>query len=78
MIDAKMIELTPMEKKFELFLSFLSDINHYHNIKNVIANFPNVYRDLLNQIVIKTNIYKLIRGNNLKEFKRIEDLKREK
>jgi hypothetical protein len=39
MIDAKMIELTPMEKKFELFLSFLSDINHYHNIKNVIANF---------------------------------------
>ena len=78
MIDAKMIELTPMEKKFELFLSFLSDINHYHNIKNVIANFPNVYRDLLNKILIKTNIYKLIRGNNLKEFKRIEDLKREK
>ena len=49
--------MTPMEEKFDLFLTFLSDIYYYNNVKDIITNFPNVYRELLNDIDINTNIY---------------------
>ena len=61
--------MTPLEEKFDLFLTFLSDINYFHRVKNLINNFPDVYKDLLNDIVFNTNIYKLIRNNNLKQSK---------
>ena len=67
--------MTPMEEKFDLFLTFLSDIYYYNNVKDIITNFPNVYRELLNDIDINTNIYQLIRKNNIKQTQRIEEEK---
>ena len=70
--------MTLFEEKFDLFLTFLSDINYFHRIKNLINNFPDVYKELLNDIVINTNIYKLIRANNLKHSKKIEEEKQKR
>ena len=70
--------MTLFEEKFDLFLTFLSDINYFHRVKNLINNFPDVYKELLNDIVINTNIYKLIRANNLKHSKKIEEEKKKR
>ena len=70
--------MTLFEEKFDLFLTFLSDINYFHRIKNLINNFPDVYKELLNDVVINTNIYKLIRANNLKHSKKIEEEKQKR
>lgn len=78
MSNTRKIEMTPLEEKFDLFLTFLSDINYFHRVKNLINNFPDVYKDLLNDIVFNTNIYKLIKNNNLKQSKNIEEEKKKR
>jgi len=74
----KKIEMSPMEKKFNLFLSFLFDIDNYYTVKYIILDFPDVYRELLNQIDRNTKIYKLIKSNNIEHFTKIEDEKRKR
>ena len=70
-------KLTPLEERFELFIFFLNDIDNFIDKRDIIEKFPDQIK-LLDEIVRGTNIHALIRKNNIREFERIEQERRDK
>ena len=59
------------EEKFELYCLFINDINNYFQKKFIIENIPKSFK-ILDDLKYDTNIYKLVRKNNLTEMDRKE------
>ena len=57
-------KLNPIEERLELILYFLSDLDNYQVIKNVIFNPPKSI-EVLKEIIPGTKLYKLIKKNKL-------------
>ena len=70
-------KLTPLEEKFELFNFFLNDIENFIEKRKILERLPEQIK-LLDEIVRGTNIHALIRKNNIREFERIEQERRDK
>ena len=70
-------KLTPLEERFELFTFFLNDIDNFIDKRDIIEKFPDQIK-LLDEIVRGTKIHELIRENNIREFEKIEQEKRDK
>jgi len=72
MRNVRNINETNFKEKFEVYIFFLNDINNYHRKKKFLSNFPDKYKKVLDEIKIKTNIYNLVRKNNIINLKNIE------
>ena len=72
MRNVRNINETNFKEKFEVYIFFLNDINNYHRKKKFLSNFPDKYKKVLNEIKIKTNIYNLVRKNNIINLKNKE------
>ena len=70
-------KLTPLEERFELFIFFLNDIDNFIDKRDIIEKLPKQIK-LLDEIVRGTKIHELIRKNNIREFEKIEQEKRDK
>lgn len=70
-------KLTPLEEKFELFTFFINDIENYIEKRWILEKLPEQFK-FLDEIERGSNIHKLIRNNNLIEFERIEQERRDK
>ena len=72
MRNVRNINETNFKEKFEVYIFFLNDINNYHRKKKFLSNFPDKYKKVLDEIKIKTNIYNLVRKNNIINLKNKE------
>ena len=72
MRNVRNINETTFKEKFEVYIFFLNDINNYHRKKKFLSNFPDKYKKVLDEIKIKTNIYNLVRKNNIINLKNKE------
>ena len=72
MRNVRNINETNFKEKFEVYIYFLNDINNYHRKKKFLSNFPDKYKKVLDEIKIKTNIYNLVRKNNIINLKNKE------
>lgn len=72
MSNVKNINESTFKEKFEVYIFFLNDINNYHRKKEFLTNFPDKYKKVLDEIKIKTNIYNLVRKNNIINLKKKE------
>ena len=72
MRNVRNINETNFKEKFEVYIFFLNDINNYHRKKEFLTNFPDKYKKVLDEIKIKTNIYNLVRKNNIINLKNKE------
>ena len=72
MRNVRNINETTFKEKFEVYIFFLNDINNYHRKKEFLTNFPDKYKKVLDEIKIKTNIYNLVRKNNIINLKNKE------
>ena len=70
-------KLTPLEEKFELFTFFINDIENYIEKRWILEKLPEQFK-FLDEIERGSNIHALIRKNNLREFERIEQERRDK
>ena len=70
-------KLTPLEERFELFIFFLNDIDNFFDKRDIIEKLPKQIK-LLDEIERGTKIHELIRKNNIREFEKIEQEKRDK
>jgi len=68
-------KLNPIEERLELILYFLSDLDNYQVIKNVIYNPPKSI-EVLKEIIPGTKLYKLIKKNNIKELEKVMQAKK--
>ena len=68
-------KLNPIEERLELILYFLSDLDNYQVIKNVIYNPPKSI-EVLKEILPGTKLYKLIKRNNIKELEKVMQAKK--
>ena len=72
MSNVRNINESSFKEKFEAYIFFLNDINKYHKKKDFLSNFPDKYKKILDEIKIKTNIYNLVRKNNIINLKKKE------
>ena len=70
-------KLSPLEEKFELFTFFINDIENYIEKRWILEKLPEQFK-FLDEIERGSNIHALIRKNNLREFERIEQERRDK
>ena len=68
-------KLNPIEERLELILYFLSDLDNYQVIKNVIYNPPKSI-EVLKEILPGSKLYKLIKRNNIKELEKVIQAKK--
>ena len=68
-------KLNPIEERLELILYFLSDLDNYQIIKNVIYKPPKSI-EVLKEIIPGSKLYKLIKKNNLRELEKVMQAKK--
>ena len=68
-------KLNPIEERLVLILYFLSDLDNYQIIKNVIYKPPKSI-EVLKEIIPGSKLYKLIKKNNLRELEKVMQAKK--